>query len=221
LTVGQVPALSFQSTPPRGGRPLLSTCRRSRVSFNPRPRVGGDSLRRDTPPGREAFQSTPPRGGRRFYVAAYGGNNTFQSTPPRGGRRQARCGGTVDLHRFNPRPRVGGDAGGGRYARCRPVSIHAPAWGATFSPCSGRDGTACFNPRPRVGGDRITGGDPSSRKTFQSTPPRGGRHDDFIATCYRRSVSIHAPAWGATCWDRYKRQVWIRVSIHAPAWGAT
>ncbi len=34
------------------------------------------------------------------------------------------------------------------------------------------------------------------------------------------SVSIHAPAWGAT--EHYNRSMpGLPVSIHAPAWGAT
>jgi len=55
---------------------------------------------------------------------------------------------------------------------------------------------------------------------FQSTPPRGGRRVARCQADHCRSVSIHAPAWGAT------RQGGIAgpcldVSIHAPAWGAT
>ena len=34
------------------------------------------------------------------------------------------------------------------------------------------------------------------------------------------TVSIHAPAWGATP-DLRELQNDVRVSIHAPAWGAT
>ncbi len=33
-------------------------------------------------------------------------------------------------------------------------------------------------------------------------------------------VSIHAPAWGATC-GRHDDMLDTKVSIHAPAWGAT
>ncbi len=66
--------------------------------------------------------------------------------------------------------------------------------------------------RPAAAGVRIT-------RSFQSTPPRGGRR-----ICWKTfgslSVSIHAPAWGAT--DRPDFDVRDRVvSIHAPAWGAT
>ena len=77
---------------------------------------------------------------------------------------------------------------------------------------------------------------------FQSTPPRGGRRQgclalslssycfnprprvggDYCRILIRRllSVSIHAPAWGATLVAIYSKTCRV-VSIHAPAWGAT
>jgi len=77
------------------------------------------------------------------------------------------------------------------------VSIHAPAWGATFwtlktPPCD----------------------------EFQSTHPRGVRQFHPLVIEHGEKVSIHAPAWGATigCIVPVRRYV---VSIHAPAWGAT
>ena len=56
---------------------------------------------------------------------------------------------------------------------------------------------------------------------FQSTPPRGGRL--FVEVLVNRgcSVSIHAPAWGATREHIASGTLDIFVSIHAPAWGAT
>ncbi len=78
---------------------------------------------------------------------------------------------------------------------------------------------------------------------FQSTPPRGGRLNTNDIIMGIKSVSIHAPAWGATeshqhhkahttCFNPRPRvggdllaQISIirpcSVSIHAPAWGAT
>ena len=78
----------------------------------------------------------------------------FQSTRPRGARRSA--------VRF---PRSAGY-----------VSIHAPAWGATWKRAAIPPGAEGFNPRARVGRD-MTG----------TVGPRS-----------ERRVSIHAPAWGAT-----------------------
>jgi len=109
-------------------------------------------------------------------------------------------------------------------ARCRPralriVSIHAPAWGATWEHVSavcldvgfnprarvGRDIRAtaqaiqcrCFNPRARVGRDFPPS---STHRHRQSFNPRArvGR-DGEVGTLVRfGAVSIHAPAWGAT-----------------------
>ena len=85
---------------------------------------------------------------------------------------------------FNPRTRVGCDqcvcvscllhAEG--HIRDGPVSIHAPAWGAT------RDYFTTARPWPQ----------------FQSTHPRGVRHHDSEDIAVLFEVSIHAPAWGAT-----------------------
>src|SRR5690606_6844316 len=145
------------------------------------------------------------------------------------------------------------------------VSIHAPAWGATYWCQSKSCAGSGFNPRARVGRDLLpalldestemvsihapawgatkpgSNYDPGARK-FQSTRPRGARHDyhvelwsylKFQSTRPRGArrasttkgvgygaVSIHAPAWGATYDEWYAG--WERiVSIHAPAWGAT
>ena len=78
----------------------------------------------------------------------------FQSTHPRGVRRRT------------PHDPI----------RLLPVSIHAPAWGATAVCSIQRPRCGSFNPRTRVGCD--------------------GRPRDH-RPC-RAEVSIHAPAWGAT-----------------------
>ena len=105
----------------------------------------------------------------------------------------------MGLFGFNPRTRVGCDLTSiDRLLGKVLVSIHAPAWGATWTgrryiPCGYR-----FNPRTRVGCDRQGHG-----QAAQPAP-----------------VSIHAPAWGAT-WSHIDPMADVRVSIHAPAWGAT
>ena len=78
----------------------------------------------------------------------------------------------------------------------------------------------CFNPRPRVGGDaRRCAGSEAALK-FQSTPPRGGRHKLRIG-CARETMFQSTPPRGG----RQERLVMAweieTVSIHAPAWGAT
>ena len=77
------------------------------------------------------------------------------------------------------------------------VSIHAPAWGATYK-----------------------GGSKSSRKRFQSTRPHGARLNATSTLFTFSDVSIHAPAWGATQFTKGLIKSSF-VSIHAPAWGAT
>ena len=78
-------------------------------------------------------------------------------------------------HCFNPRSRWGATCAG-RYADSGDgVSIHAPAWGATFTSVSPRYGYRGFNPRSHVGSDVCR-----------------DRHRG------KTSVSIHAPTWGAT-----------------------
>ena len=121
------------------------------------------------------------------------------------------------------------------------VSIHAPAWGATFA-------TSLFGPHYQVSihapawgatdeyntsfGDAIVSiHAPAwgatcplsltiSVGSFQSTHPHGVRRWAQTKGFEKDNVSIHAPAWGATvCILRDKAL--CEVSIHAPAWGAT
>jgi len=99
------------------------------------------------------FQSTRPRGARHFDVLRATGGNGFQSTRPRGARPQCQ--------RFRAR-------------RLR-VSIHAPAWGATWQ--SGK----VVNP---------------SQVSIHA--PAWGATVSFILYAQVCAVSIHAPAWGAT-----------------------
>ena len=77
------------------------------------------------------------------------------------------------------------------------VSIHAPAWGATFG----------FTLQFHVPDVSIHA-------------PAWGATASTLIQLFMVAVSIHAPAWGAT-----KAAAAIKslgyVSIHAPAWGAT
>ena len=122
----------------------------------------------------------------------------FQSTPPHGGRRYP---GSILLTVID-------------------VSIHAPAWGATLMILRSQQNDSSFNPRPRMGGDTNT---PSTYKGFTSFNPRprmGGDSLFSFRLIVGLSVSIHAPAWGATA-DMTVLDAAVTVSIHAPAWGAT
>ncbi len=55
---------------------------------------------------------------------------------------------------------------------------------------------------------------------FQSTRPCGARPRPARFATPPKTVSIHAPLWGAT-WLQHKRSTITWVSIHAPLWGAT
>ena len=168
---GCSPESQFQSTPPRGGRPVRPPRARSVGGFNPRPRVGGDlhGNARDQPGG---FNPRPRVGGdrestaegeharSRIHAPAWGatqaqieGSSVFQSTPPRGGRPcGVRCS-SRRLEGFQSTPPRGGRPRGAAHDR--------------------QDLTQFQSTPPR-------GGRPACRqhaqvRLFQSTPPRGGR----------------------------------------------
>ena len=99
------------------------------------------------------------------------------------------------------------------------ISIHAPAWGATFIAHIGFITRCHFNPRARVGRDifiikkglLVINFNPRARVGRDETTNR------LEQLCW---ISIHAPAWGATVGLGRDRD-YARISIHAPAWGAT
>ena len=71
-----------------------------------------------------------------------------------------------------------------------------------------------------MGSDTVKGDDFGAWLEFQSTLPHGERPDLIVYDYLTGEVSIHAPAWGATGFDRMGGNSGY-VSIHAPAWGAT
>ena len=167
----------FQSTHPRGVRRRWSWASlKMAFSFNPRTRVGCDMLARVSFPPSTWFQSTHPRGVRRLTSLTVNPHLLFQSTHPRGVRR-ASLSTASTIHLFQSthprgvrRPRTAA-----RFPES-PVSIHAPAWGATCNLIA----QVCFE------------------GMFQSTHPRGVRQLVIRHLSTPEPVSIHAPAWGAT-----------------------
>ena len=142
---------------------------------------------------------------------------------------------------FNPRARVGRDIQNIILNDALPISIHAPAWGATKKPIWVRPMPKFQSTRPRGArpdfenprllqflfqSTRPRGARPRSPLSskvpaqFQSTRPRGARRADFVPRIKSAMISIHAPAWGATPCDK-KQLLKSTISIHAPAWGAT
>jgi len=99
--------------------------------------------------------------------------------------------------RFNPRARAGRDQAFGslRLGLC-PVSIHAPARGATLPA------------RPRI-----------RPRGFQSTRPRGARHHTRCR--YAILIRFNPRARAGRDHEQSRINLYIRVSIHAPARGAT
>ena len=57
-------------------------------------------------------------------------------------------------------------------------------------------------------------------RAFQSTFPRGERHDQGRKGTVHAAISIHVPAWGTTAMI-WRRTHQTTISIHVPAWGTT
>ena len=101
-----------------------------------------------------------------------------------------------------------------------PISIHAPAWGATTGHAAFRSLWRYFNPRTRVGCDQLLSSIVKRLSLFQSTHPRGVRH--------QKSFGKPVPFRFQSTHPRGVRRGWAiadiqmkKISIHAPAWGAT
>ena len=144
------------------------------------------------------FQFTHPHGVRPIVGVFLLIHQEFQFTHPHGVRL--------------PRPLGEGVEG--------PVSIHAPAWGATVFAFVSFGIYGRFNSRTRMGCDDPDGQKIAQTVKFQFTHPHGVRRNHIICEAKMTVVSIHAPAWGATDSKPSLGQQ-IEVSIHAPAWGAT
>ncbi len=209
----------FQSTPPRGGRPATFYRARFESVFQSTPPRGGRREACCRSRGSAVFQSTPPRGGRldsgghhteRVYVSihapARGATrllqpflrmDMFQSTPPRGGRH-ASSGTVHQWMLFQSTPPRGGRPGSAAIVFTVTSFQSTPPRGGRPSPVHRRTCRKSFNPRPREGGDYGCPAGKNGACPFQSTPPRGGRRPQPIVDLPTQSVSIHAPARGAT-----------------------
>ena len=231
----------FLSTRPRGARPAVRRRGRqrhpvsihapawgatvrgratgvARQRFYPRARVGRDGPVAMNVPPSNWFLSTRPRGARRDGETQGGVMLGFLSTRPRGARRS-------DRRPRRPRPVVSihAPAWGATFARtCMPpkvsVSIHAPAWGATLSSSRSISALLCFYPRARVGRDDWALEMRGMLRVSIHAPAWGATQLRTIGS--PTIVSIHAPAWGATGAGEHPGDR-PGVSIHAPAWGAT
>ena len=122
------------------------------------------------------FQSTHPRGVRLYCAILVIFRYKFQSTHPRGVR----------------------PAKDRRTDRIKPISIHAPAWGATRSHPSGLKTPRLFQSTHPRGVRLLAHFQKIHYKKFQSTHPRGVRRYRVASNHPIQMISIHAPAWGAT-----------------------
>jgi len=173
-----------------------------------------DVLRR-----RAQFQSTRPRGARRLKVSGRNRNGVFQSTRPRGARLSNAITRLTTIQ----------------------VSIHAPAWGATWCMPIPLGVSKFQSTRPR-GARRRSWRILPAMRTFQSTRPRGARlgtgqliitEGEFQSTRPRGARQVAPSRWnwvpsGFNPRARVGRddlggllRAHHFVSIHAPAWGAT
>ena len=100
------------------------------------------------------------------------------------------------------------------------ISIHAPAWGATWRRLSRQTRTFLFQSTLPHGERLIAMGWTEQDFQFQSTLPHGERRalmlmviglDLFQSTLPHGERREHVDLWDAVDW----------ISIHAPAWGAT
>ena len=166
----------FQSTFPRGERPIMSLYLSPSTNFNPRSRVGNDvfslcpacnypSISIHVP----AWGTTGPEGRVRSW-------RYFNPRSRVGNDLMAEVVGQASFD-FNPRSRVGND--GTLPFICKldsKISIHVPAWGTT---CSRSEDDTIF-----IG--------------ISIHVPAWGTTITLCKDCRYRTISIHVPAWGTT-----------------------
>ena len=207
----------FQSTHPHGVRLSVRSYQpQFRVSIHAPAR--GATRRQKAMRGHLEVSIHAPARGATTHSSAVSLGTWFQSTHPHGVRRRIfRV--IKPLNGFNPRTRTGCDLNSLNVRYGIHVSIHAPARGATphlvlvhappdvsiHAPARGATSSLhllsvaiCFNPRTRTGCDQGSSSVVQAIQ-FQSTHPHGVRP----ATTWQPvdgfdTVSIHAPARGAT-----------------------
>ena len=148
-------------------------------SFNPRARMGRDSLRSTKMNVTQVSTHAPAWGATANLIVSKGSINVSTHAPAWGATFGSMACSWVNQC-FNPRARMGRDADtalGGCLPR---VSTHAPAWGAT---CHVRD-------------------DQERGMVSTHAPAWGATCEHLFRRCLW-NVSTHAPAWGATKYLSY------------------
>ena len=186
----------FQFTRPRGARPPVALCLRTRHRFNSRAHEGRDAIRLNAAGLRVVSIHAPTRGATKMKISYIKLAIVSIHAPTRG----ATAGGLL-LHpranRFNSRAHEGRDGDRDRLGQ----------------------GGLCFNSRAHEGRDtyhqKLTG----EIAVSIHAPTRGatgGRRRVVVEPL----VSIHAPTRGATALHQNRNRLQA-VSIHAPTRGAT
>ncbi len=202
VEINQYPKKSrFQSTHPRGVRLSRTSSLVARtMRFNPRTRVGCDIFFLDQPlAGQRVSIHAPAWGATATHVLS---NVTEERVsihaPAWGATEKGRISRSI-LARFNPRTRVGCDTSslGTQSSQRMFQSTHPRGVRPTKSRIIATSTLAFQSTHPR--GVRLLGMLALVQASlFQSTHPRGVRPDEQGEFSSYRTVSIHAPAWGAT-----------------------
>ena len=190
------PRANFNSRPAWGASMTLHTARTAERNFNSRPRVGGVPARRRAHGDSRDFNSRPRVGGVHGICKPQRPRPYFNSRPRVGGVHGI-CKPQRPRPYFNSRPRVGGVLPFLCLSGREPISILAPAWGASMIVVKGRRGYI-FQFSPPRGGRPVCTGRALHPILFQFSPPRGGRLAAELQARLAQRISILAPAWGAS-----------------------
>ena len=136
--------------------------------------MGGDQRSKTGLAIDEGFNPRPRMGGDSHGHAYRVGIDQFQSTPPHGGRHARLMSSSLSIPVSIHAPAWGATHSKGLTFSQLKVSIHAPAWGATSILPSQALGNA-FQSTPPHGGRPLNQRDAQAMQQFQSTPPHGGR----------------------------------------------
>ena len=191
------PAVSIHA-PARGATRRTWCRRRSRGCFDQRPRAGSDAPSRSDPDASMSFDPRPRAGSDDTLGRAITVGKLFRSTPPRGERRLGRI----------------------RHDRGLPVSIHAPARGATWTALGFLLVAGPFRSTPPHGERRAPPRTAKLPWLFRSTPPHGERRRGALVE-RRAGLFRSTPPHGERPAEGLDVAAVRRVSIHAPARGAT
>ncbi len=210
----------FQSTHPHRVRLAFSCPSFTIDNFNPRTRTGCDPVLDQPLPTKAISIHAPAQGATIRAPRSLLGRGDFNP------RTRTGCDLAGTRHRrgcmyFNPRTRTGCDiviAQGARpasqFQSTHPHRVRL-GWEGDLMQLFGN-----FNPRTRTGCDLYIALGPGVDAIFQSTHPHRVRHGVTWVLDRAYTISIHAPAQGAT-YPLIQVGYYICISIHAPAQGAT